>query len=458
MIPMWWSLGKETVLTKAVSNIDGVTVNLQHAYDDTQDKYIKTIMKLDNSKTIVLELEWPIIRNKAVDTLNYKLGDKVMIDFSDYLEKEDNKIFINYIYTDDIPVGAKIWFADSDVMLEVKSKDSLGIPTAECIAAGEVLPNKRVVFHDYEPKIDFVNNRDSRDILWWIGNSVNTIMASYVKTAEDVKLLRKFLDDNSGRHVKIFAKCQTEEFLTNYSEISKYCDGVCIKPMKMIELTNTPEEYVDKIIRDFNYHGKPIIVAIDKSELDKQSDITAYVQSYVSQWAGCLLLGQDILDMEDPTDYIIQIYEHISAIQSSIPYDTDFKNAKIEDEYKINDYITYSSYRAIAELGIKAVICYTENGYTAAKLSSYRPDIPIIAFTKNDATYRYINLLRAIRWYRISPSFDYHSIKQTGKEIIRMIFKWSITLEDRILVVHASNLDVWENIINGVEIYKFKDI
>lgn len=458
MIPMWGSLWKETVLTKAVSNIDGVTVNLQHAYDDTQDKYIKTIMKLDNSKTILLELEWPIIRNKALDNMKYVIWDKVAIDFSDYLEKEEGKIFINYIYAQDMPIWAKIWFIDSDVIFEITSKDNLQNPIAECIKAWEVFPNKRVMFIDYEPRIDFVNNRDSRDILRWIGNNVNTIMASYVKTAEDVKSLRRFLDDNSWRHVKIFAKCQTEEFLEHYEEISRNCDGVCIKPSKMEELTNNPLEYISKIINNFNYHGKPIIVAIDKSELDKQTDITSFIQSYVSQWAGCILLGQDILDIEDPTDYIIQIYEHISAIHSSIPYDIDFQKAKIDEEYKINDYITYSSYRAITELWVRAVICYTENGYTAAKLSSYRPDIPIIAFTKNDATYRYINLLRAIRWYRISSSFDYNSIKQTGKEIIRMIFKWSITLEDRILVVHASNLDVWENIINGIEIYKFKDI
>jgi pyruvate kinase len=56
-------------------------------------------------------------------------------------------------------------------------------------------------------------------------------------------------------------------------------------------------------------------------------------------------------------------------------------------------------------------------------LSAYRPNIPILAFTKNDAAYRYINLLWAIRGYKISSAFDYHNIKQLGKEIVRNIFK-----------------------------------
>ncbi len=458
MIPMWGSLGKETVLTKAVNNIDAVTINLVHAYDDTQDKFIKTIMKLDSSKTILLELEWPIIRNKAVDILTYKVWDKLILDFSDYLEKEDAKIFINYIYTDDIPIWTQILFADSKVILQVKSKDSIWQCMVECLSGWDILPNKRVIFGDYIPKIDFVNSRDTRDLLRGIGNNVNTIMASYVKTAEDMADLRKFLDDNSGKHVKIFAKCQTEEFLQNYADISKKCDGVIIKPSKLKELTTEHEGYFTKIVEKFNYHGKPIIIAVDKSEIDAQSDKKVFLENYVRNGADCILLGQDILALEDPTDYIIEIYQYITNIQSLAKAKIDYEKAKIDEDYKINDYITYTWYRAINELWIRAIICYTENGYTAAKLSSYRPDIPIVAFTKNDATYRYINLLRAIRWYRISPNFDYHSIKQTGKEIIRMIFKWSITLEDRILVVHASNLDVWENIINGIELYKFKDI
>jgi pyruvate kinase len=151
----------------------------------------------------------------------------------------------------------------------------------ECTTAGEILPNKRVIFYEYTPKIDFVNSRDSRDLLWGIGNSVNTVMASYVKTADDMIALRRFLDDNGGRHVKIFAKCQTEEFLVNYTEISKNCDGVIIKPTKLKELTTDSEEYFTKIVSDFNYHGKPIIVAVDKSELDAQEDIQQYLEGYV---------------------------------------------------------------------------------------------------------------------------------------------------------------------------------
>jgi pyruvate kinase len=109
------------------------------------------------------------------------------------------------------------------------------------------------------------------------------------------------------------------------------------------------------------------------------------------------MFSDDIIDMGEPTDFIISFYESVLANQIIDNPIISFEEAKIHSEYLINDYIIYNAYRSVGELGIKAIICYTENGYTAARLASYRPNIPIIAFTKNDFAYRYLNLLRSVK-------------------------------------------------------------
>jgi pyruvate kinase len=93
-------------------------------------------------------------------------------------------------------------------------------------------------------------------------------------------------------------------------------------------------------------------------------------------------------------------------------------------------------------------------------LSSLAPMIPVIAFTKNDETYRFLNLLRWVRWYKISQSFDYDNLKRIGKEMIRIIFKWNISLDDKIIIVQANESvkDADSSMINGVELYRFKNI
>jgi hypothetical protein len=69
--------------------------------------------------------------------------------------------------------------------------------------------------------------------------------------------------------------------------------------------------------------------------------------------------------------------------------------------------------------------------------------------------------LWAVKWYKISNSFDYQHVKKIGKEIIRIIFKGNISLDDKILILHANDAgesEMPDSIMNGVEVYKFKDI
>jgi len=48
-------LAKETVLSKVINMVDVFRISLSGGFDDNNKKYIDTIMKLDNSKTIMME-------------------------------------------------------------------------------------------------------------------------------------------------------------------------------------------------------------------------------------------------------------------------------------------------------------------------------------------------------------------------------------------------------------------
>ena len=68
-----------------------------------------------------------------------------------------------------------------------------------------------------------------------------------------------------------------------------------------------------------------------------------------------------------------------------------------QNDFVVRDYIIYNAYRISQELEIKAMVCFTENGYTTARLASLNPDVPLISFTKSDETYRYLNSLRGVK-------------------------------------------------------------
>jgi hypothetical protein len=72
-------------------------------------------------------------------------------------------------------------------------------------------------------------------------------------------------------------------------------------------------------------------------------------------------LGEDLIDMDDPTDFIMNLYQILFDSQFSYMKPIPLEEARITEEYKTTDYVVYSAFRAIPEIDVKAIILYTEN-------------------------------------------------------------------------------------------------
>ena len=66
------TLAKETVLSKIINMVDVFRITLSKGFDDNNKKYIDTIMKLDNSKTILIETKGIDLRVKNTSSLPMK--------------------------------------------------------------------------------------------------------------------------------------------------------------------------------------------------------------------------------------------------------------------------------------------------------------------------------------------------------------------------------------------------
>lgn len=457
--PIGNALGKETVLSKAINNIDVFKIKLSNAYDDSKTKYVQMVSKLDSGKSVMLELKGPEIRVKNLGTLELKKWDTVEVLYCDFFEENTTQLLIDYTMIPDVTKDAIIVIDWEDIVKINQNQD--GKLTWQILESKSISSDTLVSFKNYNTVIEFLTSRDQRDLIWATQNNLNMIIVPYVRTVDDISSIRSFLNKNKGENVKIIMKVMMSEAIENLESFLPHVDAFLVyeTDVDLIAWEKKGLELIDHMIEISNRDGRPVIVWVDCKKLTSKTKIDECIKHYISKWVSCFMFSDDIIEMTEPTDFIISFYEsvllHQIIEQSPIP----FEKAKIHSEYLINDYIIFNAYRSIMELGIKAVICYTENGHTAARLASYRPNIPIIAFTKNDFAYRYLNLLWSVKGYKIAPSFDYNNIKQIGKEIIRILFKGNITLEDRILVLHASSsVPDTANIINWTEIYKFKDI
>jgi pyruvate kinase len=116
-------LAKETVLSKIVNMVDIFRINLSQGFDDNNKKYVDTILKLDNSKTIMLETKGTDLRVKNVINIDLKKGDSILLEYSEYAQESDKKIYIDYPKLHELPKGTIVIFEQSDIQIEVAPGD-----------------------------------------------------------------------------------------------------------------------------------------------------------------------------------------------------------------------------------------------------------------------------------------------------------------------------------------------
>ncbi len=456
---VWPTLAKETVLSKVINMVDVFRISLSGGFDDNNKKYIDTIMKLDNSKTIMLETRGADIRVKNV--LDIKVRDKqnIEIDYSEYAQEHDKKIFLDAPFLHELKIGQQIKFQQSGVVIKIKSSKPESI-IAEVIQGGRIVQFDRAIFSNYEYAIPFLGEREKKDILRGLEYGIHIIAASLTKSKADIFELKQFLATKHADKLKIFAKIENKEGLTHFKEILESADGVILVFDKIDKLLKETKWTDELLIQECKKIGKPVVVTF-VGKFDGKN----YVLINETQAKKFCALGADacmidtMLREDDPLALITELSEILDKFELKL-HEKELPRFYENNEFMVRDYIIYNAYRATKEVNPRAIVSYTENWYSAARLSSLAPKVPVIAFTKNDETYRYLNMLRGVRGYKISLSFSYENLKRVGKEMIRIIFKGNISLDDKIIIMQANESlsDEKTGMINGLELYKFKNI
>lgn len=452
-------LAKETVLSKITNMVDAFTLTLSRGFDDNNKKYIDTLMKLDNSKTMILETKWNEVRIKNIGDFAVEKGQKVVVEYSEYTQENLTKIYVDYPNMNLLSVGSEIRFAQSGVVLKVEKvlEDSVECTVLDAKEKIIYQYDRCLLEHNEEPIENFLE-RDQKDILRWLEYGVHVISISACNSAEHVQAVKDFLADKNNGEMKVFAKIETRKWLDNLQEIVEVADGIVLVADFLTPFLNK-EETLEDFVQYIRWKWVPVLMnyAIRTSQKDYPFAKDEQLQHRCEQCVDGICLEPMIIE-----DEVFDAIEKLETSLEKLELKYQPKDPKrFEDkEFEIRDYIIFNAYRITQELDVRAIVCFTENGYTAARIASLNPAVPIITFTKSTHTYRFLNVVRWLKWYKISQSFNYENLKRIWKEMIRIIFKWNISLDDKVLIVqsHELNDDVKSDMINGIELYQFKNI
>ena len=305
--------------------------------------------------------------------------------------------------------GTRILIDDGKIRMEVESVQDGNIV---CVTddTGYVSTKKGVNVPDIHLDLDFLSERDREDLLFGIENQVDFVAASFVRSGEDVRDIRKFLDDNGGRSIQLISKIENPEGIANFDEILDLSDGIMIARGDMgveVDFATLPGIQKDFIVR-CNRAGKPVITATQMLEsmitepTPTRAEITDVANAVFDGTSAVMLSGESAAGkhparaVEVMTRILVQAEADLETSPHRIDIETRYEESTGENRVDLSTAIGHAACLVADDVGAKAMIAITQSGYTARMMARFHPSQPIIAATPQEQVMRQLSIVRNV--------------------------------------------------------------
>lgn len=395
---------------------------------DTKGPEIRTGDFEDGTITVVTGQTFTFVQDKSILGNN----EKVSITFPDLYK--------------DIKVGTVILIDDGLIKMEVEKIDGTDI-ICRVKNDGKISNHKGVNVPDVHINMPYMSNQDKEDILFGIEQDVDYIAASFTRSAEDVKELRHFLDENGGEDINIIAKIENSEGIINVDAIIEAADAVMVARGDMgVELPEEEVPIIQKMIVKKVYEaGKQVIIATQmlESMINNPRPTraeTTDVANAIYDGTSAIMLSGETAAGKYPIDAVATMAKIAERTEMDINYRQRFYNNNKKRRSDITEAVCHATCMTAYELEAKSILTVTKSGRSAKMISKYRPDCMITAGSTEEKVVRQLNMS-----WGVSPVL----IKE--KEDVLDLFDYAVEVAKEKRLVDAGDIVV---ITSGVPIGK----
>jgi len=419
---------KEMLKSLIINGADVVRLNMGHATFDFCSSIINTINEINNElntyTAIMIDTKGPLVRvGKLVNsTVFLKQNDKIRIYMNPVLG-DSTKFSIDYNLIKEISINDIIKINDNNVELEVLEK---GYDYLLCNVSKEGYINEFDSINIPNVKLnkEFLSDYDKKIIKFASENKVDFISLSYVSSYDDVLEVNDLLINLKDEHIQIISKIENESAVSDIDRIIKASDGIMIVRGDLgceIPIERIPG-IQKKIISKCHTTGTISIVATELLSTMVNSDRPTKAE--VSDIANAVLDGTDAVMLcgettigKYPVETLKMMEKIIRAAEKDINYDYMINQAIKTEDIDITGSLAYSVSSCAEKLNCKAIFAPTMSGYTAKKMSRFRPFCPIIAISPSIKTVKSLALNFGVYPILINDLNTFDEIIEKSKKI-----------------------------------------
>ncbi len=443
------------------SGMNTARINFSHGDHTTHEKTMSKVKKVREELglpvALLLDTKGPEIRTKLLETDNVELvqGQKFTFTTKD-IEGTNEMVSVTYSdFAKDLKVGNTVLVDDGLIEFVVDETTDTDV-ICTVLNNGVLGSRKGVNLPDTKVNLPAMTDKDREDLLFGIEQKVDYVAASFIRSADDLKVIRELLDDNGGSYIKIFSKIENQEGLDNIDEILELSDGIMVARGDLgVEIpTEKVPEAQKMLVNKCNAKGK--LVAIATQMLESMIVNPRPTRAEASDVANAVYDGTHITMLSGESakgKYPIESLSTMAKINKRTEEVIDYSKFgnDIETEKSIKNLTSNAIGEAVNSasnaLSASAIVVFAENLDNLMMVQRFKPNVPILALSSEDYLVRQANLV----WGTTSSKIDEMSTLTTEMcldvAMENTKDKGLSKVGDRILVVSGNEENTSLNIV-----------
>src|SRR3989338_7485349 len=418
---------EEMIRALAINGMNIARLNMSHGTLEWNSMAMKRVKKISQETIfpigLMIDTQGPEIRTSANIEFGLEEGDtfKIAVSSACYIEEGEKHTFVDYKnLIDKVKKGNVILVDDGLIALEVLKVEPYHI-TCKVLNKGQLGKRKSINLPGIRTDLPAITEKDRESIKISVKNGADFIAQSFVRRRQDVREMRKLLND-LGSSAMIIAKIEDQEGVNNTDDILEEADGIMVArgdlgveiPFEHIPIVQ--KALVEKCIKA----GKPVIIATHLLESMIQNprptraEVTD-VANAVFEKADCIMLSGETTKGNYPIKCVQTMDKIAKNMQSKLMFDAP----KFIKTKNVKEAIAFGACINAENLDAKAIIVFTKTGKLLSMVTQIRPNIDIFAFTDSEEVRRKIITYWNAFPFKIEFTANFESMANGAVKILK---------------------------------------